>query len=276
MLGVQKKTSPSMRRVGNGTSVRRLGRVGTAREERAFAHPTSSVAAATGWVSQGLNPSYQMRMSSVGHSATSRHVRCHGSFSQVRKSGWCWLVRTSLRLAQGRSAGAAMRRASGGASFTAWSQWPRTVAQVSYGGGRHGVDPSPPFLAVEHRRSRSPPRFNTLGKPRIEIPPRDLQVIMVLEVQPKLRLLPKYKPSRSAVSAVMRRRLLTISAMRFGEMPIAFASRLCVRPYPVRNSSFSISPGVTGANSSSTTISPCMARFEARGLDLVFGHRLFP
>ena len=34
-----------------------------------------------------------------------------------------------------------------------------------------------------------------------------------------------------------------------GEIPIAFASWFCERPYSTRNSSFSISPGVTGANS---------------------------
>ena len=43
---------------------------------------------------------------------------------------------------------------------------------------------------------------------------------MDLKVQPNSGLLPKYKLSRNAV----RRRLLTISAIRFGEMPIAFAS----------------------------------------------------
>ena len=40
------------------------------------------------------------------------------------------------------------------------------------------------------------------------------------------RDLPKYLQSHgSAASAVMRRRLLTISAIRFGEMPMAFARR---------------------------------------------------
>src|ERR1700741_5324744 len=51
----------------------------------------------------------------------------------------------------------------------------------------------------------------------------------------------------------MRRRLFTISAMRFGEMPMAFASWFCDRPYSVRNSSFNISPGVTGSNSARAT-----------------------
>ena len=52
------------------------------------------------------------------------------------------------------------------------------------------------------------------------------------------------------MSAVIRRRLFTISAIRFGEMPIALASWFCDSRYSARNSSFSISPGVTGANSS--------------------------
>src|SRR5262245_44478321 len=50
----------------------------------------------------------------------------------------------------------------------------------------------------------------------------------------------------------MRRRLLTISAIRLGEMPMALASWFCDKPYSARNSSFSISPGVTGANSFAT------------------------
>src|SRR5438874_13659419 len=70
-------------------------------------------------------------------------------------------------------------------------------------------------------------------------------------------LLPKYKPRRSAVSAVIRRLLFTISAIRFGEMPTAFASWFCDRPYSVRNSSLSISPGVTGASSLSAIIVSC-------------------
>src|SRR5271166_3728195 len=41
-----------------------------------------------------------------------------------------------------------------------------------------------------------------------------------------------------------------MSAIRLGEIPTAFASRFCDRPYSLRNSSFSISPGVTGENSS--------------------------
>src|SRR5574337_740966 len=47
----------------------------------------------------------------------------------------------------------------------------------------------------------------------------------------------------------MRRRLFTISVMRFGEIPMAFANWFWDSPYSTRNSSFSISPGVTGANS---------------------------
>src|SRR5579862_3998967 len=54
----------------------------------------------------------------------------------------------------------------------------------------------------------------------------------------------------------MRRRFLTISAIRFGEMPIAFASWFCERRYSAKNSSFSISPGVTGANSLSAIFRP--------------------
>src|SRR5207248_7879259 len=57
---------------------------------------------------------------------------------------------------------------------------------------------------------------------------------------------------RRAVSAVMRRRLFTISVIRFGEIPTALASWFCESSYSARNSSFSISPGVTGANSFST------------------------
>src|SRR6266849_3630732 len=47
----------------------------------------------------------------------------------------------------------------------------------------------------------------------------------------------------------MRRRLFRISAIRFGEIPSACASWFCDKPYSARNSSLSISPGVTGANS---------------------------
>src|SRR5216684_1115704 len=60
-------------------------------------------------------------------------------------------------------------------------------------------------------------------------------------------LLPKNKASRTAVSALIRRRLLTISAIRLGETPIAWASSFCDNPYSARNSCLSISPGVTGA-----------------------------
>jgi hypothetical protein len=58
------------------------------------------------------------------------------------------------------------------------------------------------------------------------------------------------------VSALIRRRLFTISAIRFGEMPTARASRFCDSPYSLRNSSRSISPGVTGANSSAVMAPP--------------------
>jgi hypothetical protein len=51
------------------------------------------------------------------------------------------------------------------------------------------------------------------------------------------------------VSAVMRSRLLTISVIRLGEMPIARASWFDDRPYSARNSSFNMSPGVTGLSS---------------------------
>src|ERR1700674_3219514 len=47
----------------------------------------------------------------------------------------------------------------------------------------------------------------------------------------------------------MRRRLFMISVMRLGEIPTARASAPCDKSYSVRNSSFRISPGVTGANS---------------------------
>src|ERR1700758_1547148 len=62
----------------------------------------------------------------------------------------------------------------------------------------------------------------------------------------------------------MRRRLLTISAMRLGEIPTALARWFWERPYSARNSSLSISPGVTGANSSSVIPSPpCDRRCRA-------------
>jgi hypothetical protein len=64
---------------------------------------------------------------------------------------------------------------------------------------------------------------------------RHFQVVIGRFIQ-NSGLLPKYKLSRSAVSAVMRRRLLIVSAMRFGEIPMAFASWFGDRRYSIRNS----------------------------------------
>ena len=55
--------------------------------------------------------------------------------------------------------------------------------------------------------------------------------------------LPKNSDSRSAVSAEMPRRLLRISAIRLAETPIARANWFWEREYPLRNSSWKISPG---------------------------------
>jgi hypothetical protein len=97
--------------------------------------------------------------------------------------------------------------------------------------------------------SRGPNRLDPLRVLGFQIPPRHFQVVVALKIEPELRTVaeveaaPQRRVCRDAAPVV------DDPAIRFGEIPIAFASALCDRPYAARNSSFSISPGVTGANS---------------------------
>jgi hypothetical protein len=96
------------------------------------------------------------------------------------------------------------------------------------------------------RLRRDPPGVRG-GEP----PARDLEIVVRLQVQPELRAVAEVQAKAQHGVGVIRRRLPTISAIRFGEMPIAWASRFYDSPYSFRDSSRSISPGVTGASSSS-------------------------
>src|SRR5579885_340599 len=68
-------------------------------------------------------------------------------------------------------------------------------------------------------------------------------------------LVPKYRPSRSAVSGVIARLPLTISLMRICGTPIALASAYWERPRGFRKSSRSTSPGCAGGKSAIVQIS---------------------
>ena len=78
-------------------------------------------------------------------------------------------------------------------------------------------------------------------------------------VRPQVMILDMRLPDTDGLSVLRRVRqidpvLQVILITAYGEIPMAFASWLCDRPYAVKNSSFSISPGVTGANSFSAIV----------------------
>src|SRR5436305_5271000 len=59
-------------------------------------------------------------------------------------------------------------------------------------------------------------RLDALCNLRLQFPPRQLQIIVGLQIQPELRAVTEVQPKAESRSAVMRRRLFTISVIRFG------------------------------------------------------------
>jgi hypothetical protein len=69
-----------------------------------------------------------------------------------------------------------------------------------------------------------------------EILARHLEIVVRLEIQPEFRAGTEIQAETERHVSSVRRRLFTISAIRFGEMPIAFASWFCDRPHSAKNS----------------------------------------
>ena len=72
---------------------------------------------------------------------------------------------------------------------------------------------------------------------------RHFQVVMGVKIYQKLCTIGKVQTQPKCCVSRDAAPIVNDLAMRFGEIPMALASWLCDRPYSVRNSSFSISPG---------------------------------
>ena len=72
---------------------------------------------------------------------------------------------------------------------------------------------------------------------------------MCLEIQPELSAVAEIQPQAQSCIGGDPATVVHDLGDAIRRIPIAFASLFCDSPYSAKNSSFSISPGVTGANS---------------------------
>jgi hypothetical protein len=101
------------------------------------------------------------------------------------------------------------------------------------------------------------PRFDAFCLVWVQISTCHLEVVVALQVQPELRTIAEIQGLSECGVGRDAPSIVEISTIRFGEIPMAFASRFCDSPNSAKNSSLSISPGVIGANAFSAIILSC-------------------